>query len=153
MRKLSLALFVVFILIIIAPKLWAQGRCCIDDGACVGCDSACSTSESFCKAQGGSIEGDPGQSCVAGTSGAECRFFLGGRGCCVIAQGNCVDGEILASCFVDGSGELLIIGESCSELSQCQAPIPTLSEWGLIAMAGVLGIVGFMIIRRRKVTA
>ncbi len=33
------------------------------------------------------------------------------------------------------------------------APIPTLSEWGLIAMAGLLGIVGFMVMRRRKVTA
>ena len=32
-------------------------------------------------------------------------------------------------------------------------PIPTLSEWGSIAMAGVLGIIGFMVIRRRKVTA
>jgi len=32
-------------------------------------------------------------------------------------------------------------------------PIPTLSEWGLIAMAAVLGIVGFMVIRRRKVAA
>jgi len=31
--------------------------------------------------------------------------------------------------------------------------VPTLSEWGLIALAGVLGIVGFMVIRRRKVTA
>jgi len=31
--------------------------------------------------------------------------------------------------------------------------IPTLSEWGLIAMAGILGIVGFMVIRRRKVAA
>jgi len=31
--------------------------------------------------------------------------------------------------------------------------IPTLSEWGLIAMAGILGIVGFMAIRRRKVAA
>ena len=32
--------------------------------------------------------------------------------------------------------------------------IPTLSQWGLIAMAGILGIVGFiMVIRRRKVTA
>jgi IPTL-CTERM motif len=30
--------------------------------------------------------------------------------------------------------------------------IPTLSEWGLIAMAGILGIVGFMVMRRRKVT-
>ena len=31
--------------------------------------------------------------------------------------------------------------------------VPTLSEWGLIAMAGILGIVGFMVIRRRKVNA
>ncbi len=33
------------------------------------------------------------------------------------------------------------------------SPIPTLSEWGLIAMAGILGIVGYLVIRRRKVTA
>lgn len=33
------------------------------------------------------------------------------------------------------------------------APIPTLSEWGLITMAGILGIIGFMVIRRRKVSA
>jgi len=32
-------------------------------------------------------------------------------------------------------------------------PIPTLSEWGLIAMAGILGIAGFMVIRRRKAVA
>ncbi len=32
-------------------------------------------------------------------------------------------------------------------------PIPTLSEWGLIALAGVLGIVGFITIQRRKGTA
>jgi len=32
-------------------------------------------------------------------------------------------------------------------------PIPTLSEWSLIALAGILGIVGFiMVIRRRKLT-
>jgi hypothetical protein len=31
--------------------------------------------------------------------------------------------------------------------------VPTLSEWGLIAMAGILGIAGFMVIRRRKATA
>jgi len=30
---------------------------------------------------------------------------------------------------------------------------PTLYKWGLIAMAGVLGIIGFMVMRRRKVTA
>jgi hypothetical protein len=31
--------------------------------------------------------------------------------------------------------------------------VPTISEWDLIAMAGVLGIIGFMVIRRRKATA
>lgn len=30
--------------------------------------------------------------------------------------------------------------------------VPTLSEWGLIAMASILGIVGFMVARRRKIT-
>ncbi len=31
--------------------------------------------------------------------------------------------------------------------------VPTLSKWGLIAMAGVLGIVGFMVMRKKKATA
>lgn len=31
--------------------------------------------------------------------------------------------------------------------------VPTLSEWGLIAMAGILGIAGFIVIRRRQITA
>lgn len=41
-------------------------------------------------------------------------------------------------------------------LEFCGTPIrniPTLSEWGLIAMAALLGIVGFMVMRRRKVAA
>ena len=29
-------------------------------------------------------------------------------------------------------------------------PIPTLSEWGLIAMAGLMGIVGFTVMRRKQ---
>ncbi len=33
------------------------------------------------------------------------------------------------------------------------AEIPTISEWGLIALAGVLGTIGLIAIRRRKVTA
>ena len=31
--------------------------------------------------------------------------------------------------------------------------VPTLSEWGLIAMAGLMGIAGLLIMRRRKLTA
>ena len=34
-----------------------------------------------------------------------------------------------------------------------QRNIPTLSEWGLIAMAGILGIIGLIVIRRRKAAA
>ena len=33
------------------------------------------------------------------------------------------------------------------------ATIPTLSEWGLIAMAGFMGIAGLLVMRRRKLTA
>lgn len=32
-------------------------------------------------------------------------------------------------------------------------PIPTLGQWGLIATAGILGIAGFMVLRKRKVSA
>jgi len=35
----------------------------------------------------------------------------------------------------------------CIDLST--RTIPTLSEWGLIAMASILGLVGFIVIRRR----
>jgi IPTL-CTERM motif len=32
-------------------------------------------------------------------------------------------------------------------------PIPTLSEWGLIAMAGLIGVIGLLALKRRKVAA
>ena len=32
-------------------------------------------------------------------------------------------------------------------------PIPTLSQWGLIALAGVLGVLGFVAIRKKKAAA
>ncbi len=34
-----------------------------------------------------------------------------------------------------------------------RSSIPTLSEWGLIAMAGFMGIAGLLVMRRRKLTA
>jgi hypothetical protein len=39
----------------------------------------------------------------------------------------------------------------CLSEQQQVTGIPTLSEWGLIAMAGILGIAGFFMIRRRRV--
>jgi len=49
------------------------------------------------------------------------------------------------------NGRGIVVLDDCTPI--VKAPIPTLSEWGLITMAGILGIVGFMVIRRRKVTA
>ncbi len=43
------------------------------------------------------------------------------------------------------------IGFSCEEVVVTE--VPTLSEWGLITMAAILGIVAFIVMRRRKVTA
>lgn len=40
-----------------------------------------------------------------------------------------------------------------ADLNGIVTSVPTLSEWGLIAMSGLLGIAGFMVIRRRKVAA
>ena len=47
--------------------------------------------------------------------------------------------------------------QNCEEIVASLQPgfatsVPTLSQWGLIAMAGILGIVGFMVIRRRQLS-
>jgi hypothetical protein len=75
---------------------------------------------------------------------------------CCQGEGQCVDSsegpflcqvdDVVDNAFCDqGSG-------LCTQITGI-APIPTLNEWGLIAMAGVLGIAGFLIIRRRKAAA
>jgi len=55
---------------------------------------------------------------------------------------------------VEPGGDPTLKGSMAIEgVDVCFIPqIPTLSEWELIAMAGVLGIVGFMVMRRRKAT-
>jgi len=49
-------------------------------------------------------------------------------------------------------------GEFCNEdTGLCQpltsVDVPTLSQWGLIAMVGIMGIAGFVVIRRKKLIA
>ncbi len=52
----------------------------------------------------------------------------------------------------DESDEVfLLINDDCG--FAIGRAIPTMSEWGLIAMAGLLGIVGFMVIRRKQLAA
>ena len=76
----------------------------------------------------------------------------------LIAQGGGGSDDVLHS--INTNGVVSFIGDmdhSAKGLAfDCSVPpsqVPTLSEWGLLAMAGILGIVGFMVIRRRKATA
>ena len=71
----------------------------------------------------------------------------------------CVDVPAQVMCPPIQSGDFIgrFVGQDCNlTTGLCEAParnVPTLSEWVLIAMAGILGIVGFIVMRRRKATA
>ena len=79
--------------------------------------------------------------------------------CCQISENECADnseGEFFCS-----ESDLLENAICDENTGRCRTeltpihkvnPIPTLSELGLIAMAGILGIAGFMVLRRRKVS-
>lgn len=69
---------------------------------------------------------------------------------------NAFDLDFWSICYVPSGGGFFITSGFEGEIFSCDAisaQVPTLSEWGLIAMAGILGIVGFMVMRRRKVIA
>jgi len=53
---------------------------------------------------------------------------------------------------LNGDIEQIYLLQNCNFMTEV-SPIPTLSEWGLIALAGILGIVGFMVMRRKKASA
>jgi len=84
-------------------------------------------------------------------------------GCCQygLEEGelSCVDSVGLCPKVLPGTSfDGFFPGESCDEASNlCSSfvinEVPTLSEWGLIATAGILGIAGFMVIRRKRITA
>lgn len=72
---------------------------------------------------------------------------------CPEANALTADGGDWTSDFVDSSGygrTYTCVGFRVEPIPVTPANVPTLSEWGLIAMAGALGLVGFMVIRRRK---
>lgn len=137
------------------------GSCCTTQaqGECIGCEFfGCAYSRSFCEQElGGDFEPGVGGVCVTEEGQTRCgdgdpEF----TGCCVIEQGICEDEIIRGNCFDDqGEGaEFWVFQEACSSVPQCEPrerPIPTFSQWGLIALAVVLGIFGFIAVRRRIV--
>lgn len=145
-----------------APGI-SLGSCCIDlsSDECITCDFfGCAYSRSFCEQElGGDFLDGAGGVCVSEQGEARCGDGDPGEpGCCVISEGSCQDEVIRGNCFDDqGEGaEFWVFNESCSNVPECEPterPIPTLNYWGLIALAAVLGIIGFLAIQRRKVKA
>ena len=80
-------------------------------------------------------------------------------GCCITPIGDCTnfDGDAVAclaetvlesgTCTFEGPGGI------CANLEPISTPIPTMSEWGLLAFAGIAGIASLIVIRRRAKTA
>ena len=66
----------------------------------------------------------------------------------------CTDQLDIQGC-TNAEGEFFPGSECIEKTGMCNQVqptrnVPTLSEWGLITMAAILGVIGFMVIRRRK---
>ena len=95
---------------------------------------------------GGSNTPDGDTGCAGGGGG----WFGGGAGTGAGGGSSFIDGVengITTPGVREGDGLVII------KFTPGPRPIPTLSEWGLIAMAGVLGFIGIMVLRRRKAAA
>lgn len=124
-----------------ADESFAQGGCCRtpDNAFCLGCDANCAATETLCGALDGIFIGST-QACVS--EFGDCGDLPAGlTGCCLGSGGACSGGVSYDSCFA-GGGQFWSAGE-CSVASFCvSSNIPTMSEWGLIATALVLALVG-----------
>ncbi len=84
--------------------------------------------------------------CAGGGGG----WYGGGGGCGAGGGSSYIDGlenGSTTSGLRQGDGLVILTFQSSIK------DIPTLSEWGLISMAALLGIFGFMVIRRRQAVA
>lgn len=147
--------------LLLLPKTSLGGTptlgCCINEDGCIGCGphEDCSITGIDCP-----LPPDAtffaGEICLGlGASDDECKTPDGGEsGCCVINQGDCNQGPSLEECNVLG-GDSWFNDIQCGEVSQCATlprNVPTLSVWGLITLAGILGLIAFIIIQRRRVS-
>ena len=88
--------------------------------------------------------------CVGGEDAAAICAGIGALSICDNADVDCEFFEN-RECVVERVGERTI-GICVGEEPDITRNIPTLSEWGLIALAVAFGIIGFILLRRRKAT-
>ena len=125
--------------------------CCINNGInCSGCSvGPCQQEESQCT--GPNQEFFPGEQCFdAPPPGQHIAVCQAGPppavfGCCQTSASVCA--------FRDGSmcGDPFFPGAICPTSGLCEPPIaiPTLNQWGMIIMAGFLGLIGVFFITRK----
>jgi hypothetical protein len=122
-----------------------SGDCCYSHSG-TGCeDSACEASvcsyDSWCCDFGW-------DSICAGEALSDSNCNCGSTEACCFTNGSCQD-LTMADCTKAG-GTAQGSGTNCAT-TVCSKPlIPSLTPWGLIAAAAVLGLIGVMRIRRRR---
>lgn len=126
--------------------------CCINNGInCSGCSTGpCQQEESQCT--GPNQEFFPGEQCFdappPGQNIAVCQAGppTGQQGCCQTSASACAT-TTAATCTAPFFPDVT----TCPASGLCGPPtlIPTLNQWGMIIMAGFLGLIGVFFITRK----
>lgn len=126
--------------------------CCINNGInCSGCSTGpCQQEESAC--QGANQAFTAGEQCFDPPPPGQNIAFCGpgpspqDEGCCQTSANACAT-TTQANC----SAAFFPNVTSCPASGLCEPPIaiPTLSQWGMIIMAGFLGLIGIFFITRK----
>lgn len=141
------------------PEPTQKAGCCTtedESGQCIGCPegATCLTGQDFCESEEGFFA--PG-SCFDDGGGATCENEFIGQGCCIVEPGSCADDVDAETCFTEVSllSDQWVGNTSCSDIPRCTPTrnIPTMSNWGLIALAGIFILAGIWAITRKKTEA
>jgi|GEM_PF-6095148 len=143
---------------------WSEGTEAWPDEACNpgesfgncdtnSCDHANAWAQSVCAANGfdvGIWTGNKQAGCGPGGPGGPVENGTGNIS--MFCEGT-IPCEPFVETECEPSDQTQIEVFCCNISRPALAPIPAVSEWGLVLMASVLGIVGYMVYRRRKQSA
>lgn len=87
--------------------------------------------------------------CTAGSNNCGNGTFVPCLTIDLLPDGN----GVVAVCIDNDTGSCTFTNTEGTPPPPVTAQVPTLSEWGLIAMAGVLGLIAFVVLRRKKALA